>query len=83
MPGQLLEEPFRDFEYNRNHVLTSHGTRTLCAPSALGLRSSLIAASEIGLALLDKQANQSSSLLICYTLMRLNVAAHLHAWQAR
>ena len=33
LPGQLLEEPFRDFEYNRNHVLQSHGNRTLCAPS--------------------------------------------------
>ena len=30
VPGQLLEEPFRDFEYNRNHVLQSHGNRTLC-----------------------------------------------------
>jgi len=29
VPGQLLEEPFRDFEYNRNHVLRSHGTRSL------------------------------------------------------
>ena len=35
VPGQLLEEPFRDFEYNRNHVLTSHGARTMCGPSAI------------------------------------------------
>ena len=28
VPGQLLEEPFQDFEYNRNHVLTSHGNAT-------------------------------------------------------
>ena len=28
VPGQLLQEPFRDFEYNRNHAFRAHGKTT-------------------------------------------------------